>query len=238
MKKIVFIALLLIFNSYLYANRQEELSEIKSLIDFEEEIARTFENRLKTMNIENSKLPISFTFVNSAKKSADITLSKNNLQISFNLKDEYSANSELKEFYSSSKFRDRTFVSDDKIYINIKDDFAKHIFDLLKYVKKDKIEKCEIKNNSNNKVAVCIYNNQIYINYIQNHTKYINSFDLVYHIDNFKNGPFVFQDKDEYITKGNKKDLLSIFPKGSIFFIDDATTLKYINIDSELKEFK
>lgn len=243
MKKIFFVVLLAFFNIYSFANtfkdRQEALNEIRKLIDFEEQLAKNFEDNLINMDISDTIIGTSFPLDNSAKKTGNITLSKNNLQISFNLKDDYSSIKELKEFYSSSKYRDRTFVVDNgvdkRIYIKLKDDFAKHIFDLFKYKNTKQIINC-IKNSTNSVVPLCKDNNQIYLNYQQTDNNYIIDFDFVYHINNFKYGPIVFQIEEKNIS--NHTDVLNLFSNGAIFYFGTTlknTAKKYIKINSDLK---
>ncbi len=242
MKKILLILILLInlsfaFDLNKFEDRQSVLQDVKTMILYEESIAKAYEEYiLKNYSIPNdtniSSLIGTLTLKNDI--SATIHVSTLNTKISYNLKSEIkTADEGIKTLYESNTYRKRTYFRDGEIYFLFEDEFAKHLYDLIKQ-NNGTILNCPTTEGSVTKQN-CKLNKHIYIG-VTNIKKYTvknsqgndeiiyepDNYLITYHIDKFKIGPIV-------VTTDSSKYNLSTFDfisKGALIY--DTNGLKYV----------
>ncbi|QKF65736.1 hypothetical protein AVENP_0156 [Arcobacter venerupis] len=221
-----------------FEDRQAALRDVKTLILYEESIAKAYEEYILTNYsiptltqitslIENISLinPINSTF----------TLDGTLMKISYGLIDEIKADSSIKALYESNTYRKRTFFRNDKISFILEDEFAKHLYDLIK--QSGEIINCPTNSGTITKVN-CKQSNHIYIGVtnIKKDTR-VNTYEpdvylMVYSIDKFKTGPIVITaDSTEY----TQSEFDSI-PKGALLY--DVVGVKYVKTIDGIKALK
>lgn len=231
MKKILFILFLLINSSFAldltnFEDRQSALQDVKTIILYEESIAKAYEEYVLT----NYKLPTlaeiktligNLTLVNNV--GSNITLSNTLTKISYGLNSDLKADSSIKALYESNTYRKRTYVRNDEVNFFLEDEFAKHLYDLIKQ-NGSAIQDCPT--TAFTTAVNCKENNHIYIKL----TKKLDGLEVVpntyliaYHIDNFKNGPIIISnDTSKHITES----AFDSIPKGALLY--DTDGVKYV----------
>ena len=154
-KNIFILIIFITFSKALsFEETQSKLKDIRKIVQYEESIARAYENYI----LENYKIPSSISDLNLPTLSDiendfnEITLLSENTKLSYALKDNLKDNlkdsekadiKRIKALYESNTYRNRTYVrkkkeedkEEDKedfdIYFRLEDDFAKHLYDLL-----------------------------------------------------------------------------------------------------------
>lgn len=252
MKKILIIFFLIVDFSFSldlnlnnFEDRQAALRDVKTLILYEESIAKTYEEYILT----NYSIPtltqitslignISLTNTINSTFTLDGTLMK----ISYGLIDEIKLDSSIKALYESNTYRKRTFFRNDKISFILEDEFAKHLYDLIK--QSGEINDCPINPGSITKIN-CKQSNHIYIGVtsIKKDTRVNTSginvityepdvYLMVYSIDKFKTGPIVITADT---TKYTQSEFDSI-PKGALLY--DIVGAKYVKTIDGIKALK
>ena len=254
MKKILFILFLLInlsfaFDLNKFEDRQSVLQDVKTMILYEESIARAYEEYiLKNYSIPNDTniggLIDTLTLKNDI--GTTINLDPLNTKISYNLKSEIkTADEGIKTLYESNTFRKRTYYEKNsgKIYFLLEDEFAKHLYDLIKQ-NNGVILNCPTTEGNVTKQN-CKLNKHIYIG-VTNIKKYTvknsqgndeviyepDNYLITYHIDKFKTGPIV-------ITTDSSKYSLNTFDfisKGALIY--DTNGLKYVKTINGIEVLK
>jgi hypothetical protein len=234
MKKIVFLFFIFINISFAlevvnFEDRQKVLQDVKSIILYEESIARAYEEYILTnyaiptlaqIKILIGDLPITDTGV-AVTLSLDSTLTK----ISYGLSDDLE-DSSIKALYESNTFRKRTYYRNNEINFVLEDIFAKHLYDLIKQ-KGSGLGVCASIAN-----ADCIKNNHVYIKPTYTSGE-ITSFLINYHIDKFKAGPIIVtSDTSKHITE----EEFDSIPKGALIY--DITGIKYLKTTSGIEVLK
>ena len=242
MRKILLILILLINLSFAldlnkFEDRQSVLQDVKTMILYEESIARAYEEYiLKNYSIPNdtniSNLIGTLTLKNDI--GTTINLDPLNTKISYNLKSEIKTTDEgIKTLYENNTYRKRTYFRDEKINFLFEDEFAKHLYDLIKQ-NGGAILNCPTTEGIVSEQN-CKLNKHIYIG-VTNIKKYTvknsqgndeiiyepDNYLITYHIDKFKTGPIV-------VTTDSSKYSLSTFDfisKGALIY--DTNGLKYV----------
>ncbi|MGD9624928.1 MAG: hypothetical protein AB7U51_09735 [Arcobacter sp.] len=224
MRKILFILFLLInlsfaFDLNKFEDRQSVLQDVKTMILYEESIAKAYEEHiLKNYSIPNdtniSSLIGTLTLKNDI--SATIHVSTLNTKISYNLKSEIKTTDEgIKTLYESNTYRKRTYFRDGEIYFLFEDEFAKHLYDLIK-VHGALPTTCSVSSN-------CLKNNHIYIGIESLESGIPKTYLIAYQVDNFKNGPIIItNDTSKHITES----AFDSIPKGALLY--DVDGVKYV----------
>ena len=118
-----------------FEDRQSALQDVKTIILYEESIAKAYEDFILT----NYKFPTlaeiktligNLTLVNNI--SSNLVLSSTLTKISHGLNSDLKADSSIKALYESNTYRKRTYVRNDEINFILEDEFAKHLYDLMK----------------------------------------------------------------------------------------------------------
>lgn len=251
MKKILFILFLLINSSFAldltnFEDRQSALQDVKTIILYEESIAKAYEEYvLKNYSIPNdaniSSLIGALTLKNDINTT--INLSTLNTKISYNLKNEIKIDSGIKALYESNTYRKRTFIRNDEVNFLLENEFAKHLYDLIKQ-NNGAILNCPT-TEGNVTTQNCKLNKHIYIG-VTNIKKYTvknsqgndeviyepDNYLITYHIDKFKTGPIV-------VTTDSSKYSLNIFDfisKGALIY--DTNGLKYVKTINGIEVLK
>lgn len=236
MKKLLFIFIFLSNISFSldlndFKDRQSILQDVKSIILYEESIARAYEEYILTKYTLPTITEIK-TMIGDLQnlQNADITpsfsLNSNQLtKISYNLSDDIN-NDDIKALYQSNTFRKRTYYRNNEINFVLEDIFAKHLYDLIKQ-KGSGLGVCAGVAN-----ADCINNNHVYIKPTYT-LGVITGFLINYHIDKFKTGPIIVtSDTSKHITE---KEFDSI-QKGALIY--DVTGIKYLKTTSGIEVLK
>jgi hypothetical protein len=228
-----------------FKDRQAVLLDTKILILYEESIAKAYEEYILT-NYSIPTLTEITTLIGNISLSnainSTLILDENLMNISFGLIDEIKADSSIKNLYESSTYRKRTYFRNDKINFILKDEFAKHLYDLIK--QGGTIGDCPSNDGPIPKVN-CKKNNHIYIGvtHIKKDTRVdANGIDIityppdvylmVYSIDKFKTGPIVITEDS---TKYTQSEFDSI-PKGALLY--DVLGVKYVKTIDGIKALK
>jgi hypothetical protein len=241
MKKIVILFYIFINLSFAlelttFEDRQKVLQDIKSIILYEESIAKAYEEFI----LKNYAIP-TLTQIESLigelqvivpeVKSTTITLDSNFTIISYGIADDLKTDNSIKTLYESNTFRKRTYFRNEQINFILEDEFAKHLYDLIK--ENGSIENCP--NSAFITPRNCKENNHIYIQL----TKKLDGVDfipdkylMVYHIDKFKTGPIVITN---VITDYTKSEF-DFIPKGALLY--DIDGLKYVKTLTGIKVLK
>ena len=120
MKKILCILFLLINLSFAldltnFEDRQSALQDVKTIILYEESIAKAYEEFILT----NYKLPTLTEIEDLIDKNeviSNLVLSSTLTKISYGLNSDLKADSSIKALYESNTYRKRTYVRNNKIY--------------------------------------------------------------------------------------------------------------------------
>ena len=234
MKKIVFLFFIFINISFAlevvnFVDRQKVLQDVKSIILYEESIARAYEEYILTkyaipilvqIKVLIGDVPTTVSGLASTL-SLDSSLTKISYGLSSDLED-----SSIKALYESSTFRKRTYFRNDKINFILEDEFAKHLYDLIKE-KGSGLGVCAGVAN-----ADCINNNHVYIKPTYT-SGAITGFLINYHIDKFKTGPIIVtSDTSKHITE----EEFDSIPKGALIY--DITGIKYLKTTSGIEVLK
>lgn len=231
MKKILFILFLLINLSFAldltnFEDRQSALQDVKTIILYEESIAKAYEDFILT----NYKFPTlaeiktligNLTLVNNI--SSNLVLSSTLTKISYGLNSDLKADSSIKALYESNTYRKRTYVRNDEINFILEDEFAKHLYDLIKQ-NGGEIQTCPTTVFTT--AMNCKENNHIYIQLtkkLEGSEVVPNTYLMAYHMDNFKNGPIIItNDTSKHITES----AFDSIPKGALLY--DVDGVKYV----------
>ena len=234
-----FLFLIITFNflqSETFQERQAILQDIKNIVQFEESFARTYEEYI----LDNYKLPQNTgiitilmggdikSFVTIDDKVNSTTLTSGLPKINYALGDDLIADLSIKSLYESDTFRKRTYVRDGAVYFILEDNFAKHLFDLIKLNSSDEIKDCS----SSNTDKACIKDNHIYIEATYSSGE-ITGYLMCYHIDKFKTGPIVVtNDTSKHITE----EVFNSIPKGALIY--DTDGVKYVKTTTGIEALK
>jgi hypothetical protein len=235
-KKIFLI--LIFFNVVIFAGsfstfdeRQEITQKIKNVIIQEESISRAYEAYILT----NYRIP-TFTDLKTANYlgtsfSSDLDTTNFNSFIITNLSLNHALKSNdlkndlsLKSLYESDTFRDRTFFQNDKIYFSFDDEFARHLYFLIKGQNNSPILACTDVSSK----KYCTENNHIYI-YAED-TK--STLLMYYHKDKYKTGPFVITNNTTLYSNIE----FTFIPKGIVLYDTDGK--KYIKTTTSIMALK
>lgn len=223
---LIFVISFTFLQSETFEERQKTLQDIKSVIQYEESVARIYElyilNNLKLPTIAqiNNLLGGNVKdFITIDDKINDVTLTSGLPKISYALGDDLIADTSIKSLYDSNTYRKKTYVRGDAVYFILEDIFAKHLFDLiaLNNNTNKEIKEC----GSTNSDKACIYNNHIYIEPTYASGS-ISGYFMAYHIDKFKTGPIVVTDD----TSKHSEEVFKSIAKGTLIY--DITGVKYI----------
>lgn len=231
-----------------FEDRQMILQDVKTLILYEESIAKAYEEYI----LENYSIP-SYQNITSLigaltlKNTINTTISLDSsfTKVSYNLNNEIKADEGIKALYESDTFRKRTYYEKNsgKIYFLLEDEFAKHLYDLIKQ-NNGVILNCPTTEGNVTKQN-CKLNKHIYIG-VTNIKKYTvknsqgndeviyepDNYLITYHIDKFKTGPIV-------ITTDSSKYSLNTFDfisKGALIY--DTNGLKYVKTINGIEVLK
>ena len=247
-----FLLLILSFN-FIYSNsidfktRQNNLKNIKAVIQAEESIARAYEKYLiNTYNGPSSgltSLKTSTYLGTSFPSNIDSTLfndfvlgiptgSLNLGTMSYALKRELKEDSYIKELYESNTFRKRTYCKDDKIYFIIEDSFARHIYDLygrlnLNVTAINLLKDCATSSSG----KYCFENKHIKI--YSTDSRGEDKLLMYYHVDKFKTGPIIIT--SDTTLQANNDEFNSI-PRGAILY--DKNGIKYIKTLNSIEKLR
>ena len=229
--KIIAILFFITFN-FLFAydlnnfeDRQMILQDVKTLILYEESIAKAYEEYI----LENYSIP-SYQNITSLigaltlKNTINTTISLDSsfTKVSYNLNNEIKADEGIKALYESDTFRKRTYYEKNsgKIYFLLEDEFAKHLYDLIK-VHGALPTTCSVSSN-------CLKNNHIYIGIESLESGIPKTYLIAYQVDNFKTGPIIITNNtSKHITES----AFDSIPKGALLY--DLDGVKYVKtIDS------
>lgn len=239
---IKFILFLIISFSFLqsetFEQRQETLENVKNIVQYEESVARTYEEYL----LNNYKLPTmanintllggginSFISIDPNKVNVT-TLTSGITKMSYSLGTELASDSGIKSLYEGDNYRKRTYVRSEAVYFILEDIFAKQLFDLI-----------ALNNNSNKEIGTCtssnsdkacIKDNHIYIKPTYTSGE-ITDYLICYHIDKFKTGPIVItSDTSKHLTE----EEFNSIPKGALIY--DTTGVKYVKTTTGIEALK
>ena len=223
-----------------FDERQEVLKSVKTIILYEESIAKAYEEYILTKYSIPTLTQVKNLIGNLNTQVSGITntLTLNNdvAKISYSLSSELLADSNIKALYESNTFRKKTYVRDNEVYFILEDVFAKHLYDLIK-TSKEKISTLSTCPNTVFSVPTdCIENNHIYVQL----TKKLDGINLVpdsylmaYHIDKFKTGPIIITNNtSKHITES----AFDSVPKGALLY--DTNGIKYTKTLSGIEPLK
>lgn len=230
--------LILIFFNFLqsedfFETRQKTLQDIKNIVQYEESLARAYEQYI----VDNYKLPSSISditsliggnissFVTTVGSNVNTTVLTSGLpKINYALGSNLITDTSIKSLYESNTFRKKTYIRDSAVYFMLEDAFAKHLFDLIK--QSDAIVDCPpIINTAIN----CKENNHIFVG-VSNSAK--TTFLMNYYIEKFKTGPII-------ITNDTSKYTNSVFSsisKGTLLY--DINGIKYVKTTTSIEALK
>jgi len=220
-----------------FDERQEVLQSVKTIILYEESIAKAYEDYILTkysiptltqvkdligiLNTQVSGITNTLTF-------NPFSISGNKISYSLKLND-----SEIKSLYESNTFRKKTYIRDNQIYFILEDGFAKHLYDLIK-LNNGQIIICP---NSIITVPInCRDNNHIYIGLTKKSdgTNFIpDKYLIIYHIDKFKTGPIIITND---ILKYSTESAFNSIPKGALLY--NANGVKHLKTVSGIEILK
>lgn len=225
MKKIVIIFFIFVNISFSldldnFEERQKALQDVKTIILYEESIAKAYEEYILT----NYAIP-NLTQIKSLIGDITTTLNLDGtlMKVSYGLNNDLKADSLIKALYESNTYRKRTYVRNDEVNFILEDEFAKHLYDLIKQ-NGGAIQNCPITVFT---IPInCKENNHIFIQL----TKKLDGLEVVpdsyliaYHIDKFKTGPIIItNDTSKHITQS----AFDSIPKGALLY--DTDGVKYV----------
>lgn len=225
MKKIVIIFFIFVNISFSldldnFEERQKALQDVKTIILYEESIAKAYEEYILT----NYAIP-NLTQIKSL--IGDITTTFNLdgtlMKVSYGLNNDLKADDLIKALYESNTYRKRTYIRNDEVNFILEDEFAKHLYDLIKQ-NGGAIQDCPTIVFTT--AVNCKENNHIFIQL----TKKLDGLEVVpdtyliaYHIDKFKTGPIIItNDTSKHITQS----AFDSIPKGALLY--DTDGVKYV----------
>ena len=218
-----------------FEDRQKVLLDVKSIILYEELIAKAYEEYILTNydipNLNQIKSLVGNLETAVTGVTTTLTLDGTLTKISYGISEDVKADSSIKALYESNTFRKRTYFRGDKINFILEDEFAKHLYDLIK--QNGAINNCP--NSAFTTPINCKENNHIYIQVTKklDGTDYVpDTYLMVYHIDKFKTGPIVITN---VITDYTKSEFESI-PKGALIY--DTDGIKYVKTLNGIKVLK
>lgn len=216
-----------------FENRQKILQKIRTIIVQEESIARAYESYL----LKNLKIPtfsdlttsdylgIETKFLKDFDTTNFNSFTLNDLTLNYAFKSTDIKNDEdLKKLYESDTFRNRTYFQNNLIYFTFENEFAKHIYFLIKR-QNSPILDCT-KNVSSKRY--CTKDNHIYI--YSDDTKSV--LLMYYHKEKYKTGPFIITNNTTLYSNME----FSTIPKAIVLYDTDGK--KYIKTTSEIKALK
>ena len=224
-----------------FEQRQKILQDIRTIVQYEESIARAYEEYILNNYDIPDDMTLLYTDIYLGAKSDFLKLfSTNNIslyindftidktKISYALKETLLGDFEIKKLYESNTFRKRTYLKNGEINFVLEDSFAKHLYDLIVENNSKLINPCtSIYPNKN-----CILNNHIYIKPTYAGGVLDKSL-MYYHIDKFKTGPIIItDDTSKYSTESE----FSSISKGAILY--DINGVKYVKTISAIELLK
>lgn len=238
---IKYLFLILIFFNFLQSEdfeaRQKTLQDIKNIVQYEESLARAYEQYI----IDNYKLPSSIsnittliggdvtTFVLSIDSQVNATVLASGLpKINYALNSNLITDLSIKSLYESDTFRKKTYLRNNAVYFSLDDSLAKHIFDLIKLNSGNEIKTCA----STNGDKVCIKESHIYVSPTYTSGE-ITGYIMCYRIDKFKTGPIIVtNDSSKYISE----DVFDSIPRGALIY--DIKGVKYVKTLTSIEALK
>lgn len=208
-----------------FQERQNTLQDIKNIVQYEESVARTYEEyilnyyKLPTIAQINTILGGNIRdFVSSDNKDKInlTTLTSGLPKISYALGNDLKNDLSIKSLYESNTFRKKTYVRDGSVYFILENTFAKHLFDLI-YLNSNTNKEIKLCASTNSDKS-CIYNDHIYIDATYTLSE-ITGYLMCYHIDKFETGPII-------ISTISANNIFKSIPKGVLIY--DSTGKKYI----------
>lgn len=232
MKKIVIIFFIFINISYSldldnFEERQKALQDVKTIILYEESIAKAYEEYILTnyaiADLTQIKSLIGDITTTISGITTTLNLDGTLMKVSYGLNNDLKADNYIKTLYESNTYRKRTYIRNDEVNFILEDEFAKHLYDLIKQ-NGGAIEDCPI---TVFPIPInCKENNHIFIQL----TKKLDGLEVVpdtyliaYHIDKFKTGPIIItNDTSKHITQS----AFDSIPKGALLY--DTDGVKYV----------
>lgn len=232
MKKIVIVFFIFINISYSldldnFEERQKALQDVKTIILYEESIAKAYEEYILTnyaiADLTQIKSLIGDITTTISGITTMLDLDGTLMKVSYGLNNDLKADNYIKTLYESNTYRKRTYIRNDEVNFILEDEFAKHLYDLIKQ-NGGAIEDCPITVFT---IPInCKENNHIFIQL----TKKLEGLEVVpdtyliaYHIDKFKTGPIIItNDTSKHITQS----AFDSIPKGALLY--DTDGVKYV----------
>lgn len=232
MKKIVIIFFIFVNISFSldldnFEERQKALQDVKTIILYEESIAKAYEEYILTnyaiADLTQIKSLIGDITTTISGITTTLNLDGTLMKVSYGLNNDLKADSSIKALYESNTYRKRTYVRNDEVNFILEDEFAKHLYDLIKQ-NGGAIEDCP---KTVFTIPInCKENNHIFIQL----TKKFEGLEVVpdtyliaYHIDKFKTGPIIItNDTSKHITQS----AFDSIPKGALLY--DTDGVKYV----------
>lgn len=215
-----------------FENRQKILQKIRTIIVQEESIARAYESYL----LKNLKIPtfsdlttsdylgIETKFLKDFDTTNFNSFTLNDLTLNYAFKSTDIKNDEdLKKLYESDTFRNRTYFQNNLIYFTFENEFAKHIYFLIKRQNSPILDCTNVSSK-----RYCTKDNHIYI--YSDDTKSV--LLMYYHKEKYKTGPFIITNNTTLYSNME----FSTIPKAIVLYDTDGK--KYIKTTSEIKALK
>lgn len=211
-----------------FEDRQAVIEDIRNLILYEEKLSIAYEKFL----LDNYTKPTlaqlvasvdSFIPAKISLENLTLTNDKFNIRLNNNIKV-----SDLFAIYKSNKYRNHTYFYNNSIYFIMEDDFANHIYGLIKYNNNSGIQTCETTNGTIT-ATNCQYNNHIFIDVTKIEDNKPSVYKMAYFIEKFKTGPIIFDSTNLAFTDS----IFSIIPIGAVLYNFDGD--KYIKTKDGIK---
>lgn len=226
----IFINTSFAFNLNIFEDRQKVLQDVKSIISYEESIAKAYEEYILTNytipNLTQIKSLIGDVSTKLTGVTSLLSLDSSFTIISYGISNDVKADSSIKAFYESNSLRKRTYVRAGEIHFILEDSFAKHLFDLLKNTGSS-IVTCPLVITT---AINCKENNHIFIG-VKDSLR--TDFLMNYHIDKFKTGPIIIS-SDSSLHRA--KDEFNSISKGALLY--DTKGAKYVKTTSSIELLK
>ena len=232
MKKIVIIFFIFVNISFSldldnFEERQKALQDVKTIILYEESIAKAYEEYILTnyaiADLTQIKSLIGDITTTISGITTTLNLDGTLMKVSYGLNNDLKADNYIKTLYESNTYRKRTYIRNNEVNFILEDEFAKHLYDLIKQ-NGGEIQTCPTAEFTT--AMNCKENNHIYIQLtkkLEGSEVVPNTYLMAYHMDNFKNGPIIItNDTSKHITES----AFDSIPKGALLY--DVDGVKYV----------
>lgn len=207
---VLFSSILFSENSDVFNDRQELLLNIKQVIQDEESIAKAYEeyliNELKPVTnisqfITNDYLGTAFERTFSSPTSNHFNnyiIGVNTRTINYRLRTHSDIDTQMIHLYESNKYRKKTFVNGNTVYIKLDSNLAKANEYLINKINSSILECTDVSSK-----RYCTKNNHMYIYETDSKANLM----MYYFIENFETGPIIINDDVSYHEKDEFKVL-------------------------------